>query len=105
MPELKLGTKFECFRCGTKFYDLGKSDAVCPKCGANPKDAAAEQSAAATQAARRKRKAEVVRVPVVVEEEEEAPETLDHLEEELEGADLGSPPVVEEEEEESDEEA
>ena len=40
MPELKLGTKFECFSCGTKFYDLGKSDPVCPKCGANQKDSA-----------------------------------------------------------------
>ena len=34
MPELKLGTKFECYNCGTKFYDLGKSESICPKCGA-----------------------------------------------------------------------
>ena len=34
MPEL--GTKYECEECGTKFYDLGKADAVCPKCGTSP---------------------------------------------------------------------
>jgi uncharacterized protein (TIGR02300 family) len=35
MPEL--GIKFECGECGTKFYDLGKPAAVCPKCGTAPK--------------------------------------------------------------------
>lgn len=35
MPEL--GTKYECEECGTKFYDLGKADTVCPKCGTDPK--------------------------------------------------------------------
>jgi uncharacterized protein (TIGR02300 family) len=28
-----LGQKHECPDCGLKYYDLGKSDAVCPKCG------------------------------------------------------------------------
>src|ERR1700682_5197024 len=37
MPDL--GKKFECFNCRTKFYNLGKPDAVCLKCGANQKDA------------------------------------------------------------------
>lgn len=32
MPDL--GTKHECSSCGVKFYDLGKSDPVCPKCEA-----------------------------------------------------------------------
>jgi hypothetical protein len=30
-----LGTKHECSACGAKFYDLGKPDPVCPKCGAD----------------------------------------------------------------------
>ncbi len=45
MSKVKLGTKYECFSCSTKFYDLGKALAVCPNCGAdqqNP-DALAEQ--------------------------------------------------------------
>ena len=72
MPELKLGNKFECFNCGTKFYDLGKSDPLCPKCGANQRDAAQHESPAVSQAARRKRKAEVSRGLEAVEDEEDA---------------------------------
>ena len=35
MPEL--GSKYQCQDCDTPFYDLGRPDAVCPKCGWNPK--------------------------------------------------------------------
>ena len=34
----KLGSKFTCFRCQAKFYDLGRPEPICPKCGANQKD-------------------------------------------------------------------
>jgi hypothetical protein len=61
MPEIKLGNKFDCFSCGTKFYDLGKSEPICPKCGANQKDASQSDSASASQASRRKRKVEVAK--------------------------------------------
>lgn len=37
-----LGKKFACFACNTKFYDFGKPEAVCPKCGASQKDAPAK---------------------------------------------------------------
>jgi hypothetical protein len=40
MPDL--GKKYECFNCGTKFYNLGKPEAICPKCSANQKDARAD---------------------------------------------------------------
>jgi hypothetical protein len=42
MPDL--GRKYECFRCHTKFYDLGRPEPVCPKCGANQKDAKADET-------------------------------------------------------------
>jgi hypothetical protein len=42
MPDL--GKKFECYSCGTKFYNLNKPEAVCPKCGANQKEARTEDS-------------------------------------------------------------
>lgn len=29
---VELGNKHECLNCGTKFYDLGKSDLICPSC-------------------------------------------------------------------------
>ena len=37
MPEL--GKKFNCYSCHTKFYDLGKPIPLCPKCGADQRDA------------------------------------------------------------------
>lgn len=92
MPELKLGTKYDCYNCGTKFYDLGKPEPVCPKCGANQKDAVSSESQAAGQSSRRRRKAETAK-PIDLDEEEtpvEAPELADDemVEPELAGADL-----------------
>ncbi len=37
MPEL--GRKYTCYSCHTKFYDLGKPIPLCPKCGADQRDA------------------------------------------------------------------
>ena len=70
MPELKLGTKHECFSCGTKFYDLGKAEPICPKCGANQKDVSSSETPAASQSSRRRRKAEISPKAIDVEEDE-----------------------------------
>lgn len=40
-----LGKKFTCFQCATKFYNFGKPDSVCPKCGTNQKAAPAKPKA------------------------------------------------------------
>lgn len=69
MPELKLGTKYECYNCGTKFYDLGKSDPLCPKCGADQRDSTQADSPAVSQSSRRRRKADVAK-PIDIEEDE-----------------------------------
>ena len=34
-----LGEKYVCFSCGKKFYDLGKPEPICPKCGADQREA------------------------------------------------------------------
>jgi uncharacterized protein (TIGR02300 family) len=40
MAKPELGTKRVCVACSTKFYDLQKTPAVCPKCGTEqPADA------------------------------------------------------------------
>lgn len=31
----KLGTKWNCFKCAARFYDLNKPEPLCPKCGAD----------------------------------------------------------------------
>lgn len=33
MPKPDLGLKRVCVSCGTKFYDMARSPALCPKCG------------------------------------------------------------------------
>jgi uncharacterized protein (TIGR02300 family) len=33
MAKPELGTKRICVSCSTRFYDLGKTPAICPKCG------------------------------------------------------------------------
>jgi uncharacterized protein (TIGR02300 family) len=101
MPELKLGTKYDCFSCGTKFYDLGKPEPICPKCGANQKDAGHGETAQVSQSSRRKRKADV---PKVVEIEEDEP-IADIADDEMVGPDLEEEDLgVDEEEEEIDDE-
>ena len=35
----KLGVKHTCFRCGAKFYDLFRPEPLCPKCGADQREA------------------------------------------------------------------
>lgn len=34
-----LGSKHLCYKCSSKFYDLKKPKALCPKCGADQADA------------------------------------------------------------------
>ncbi len=39
MPPKDLGTKHACFKCQTKFYDMKKPVPLCPKCGADQREA------------------------------------------------------------------
>ncbi|HET9554064.1 MAG TPA: FYDLN acid domain-containing protein [Anaeromyxobacteraceae bacterium] len=58
MPAKDLGSKHTCFKCGTKFYDMKKPVAICPKCGADQRESPAlkppaeKRSRAAAAAAR-----------------------------------------------------
>jgi hypothetical protein len=83
MPDL--GTKYECYSCGAKFYDMGRPEPTCPKCGANQKDAKRQELASESLHAKRKKREEVVARPP---EEEEVliggPADEDFPEEEIE---------------------
>jgi hypothetical protein len=39
-----LGTRYTCFKCGTKFYDMKKPVPACPKCGADQRESPALKS-------------------------------------------------------------
>lgn len=81
MPAKDIGTKYVCYKCSTKFYDLKKPDPLCPKCGADQRESPALKPA---PEGRRGRLAAVPKViePVEVEEVAEAPA---EEEEEVEG--------------------
>ncbi|MFL6202211.1 MAG: FYDLN acid domain-containing protein [Thermoanaerobaculia bacterium] len=100
MPEIKLGNKYDCYSCGTKFYDLGKAEPICPKCGANQKDASQSEASAATQSSRRKRKAEVAKVVDIDEVEPIA----DIADDEMVGPDLEDEDISADEEEDLEDE-
>ena len=55
MPDL--GTKHDCHGCGAKFYDFGRPQAICPKCGANQAEGKAAAPAADSAAKKRRRDA------------------------------------------------
>jgi hypothetical protein len=74
-----LGMKYECFSCGARFYDLGKPEAICPKCGANQKDAKRTESASEAAAAKRKRRDDVARLVDQPEEEVATPAAEDEF--------------------------
>lgn len=35
----RFGTKHTCYSCACKFYDMNRGEVLCPKCGANQKEA------------------------------------------------------------------
>jgi uncharacterized protein (TIGR02300 family) len=72
MPAKDLGSKHSCFKCSTKFYDLKKPVAICPKCGADQR----ESPALKAPPERRSRAAKAVE-PVLPEVDEVAEEELD----------------------------
>ncbi|MGC4117447.1 MAG: TIGR02300 family protein [Myxococcales bacterium] len=83
MAAKDLGTKYTCFKCGAKFYDLKKPEPICPKCGADQRESPALR---APEKGERKRRAAaaVVEEPAIEEEstdEEPAADEEDEAEE------------------------
>lgn len=76
-PAKDLGTRYVCWNCSTRFYDLKKPAPICPKCGADQRESPPKEpvkttprkAAAAARAA--EAEAEVEEKEEVVEEEEE----------------------------------
>jgi uncharacterized protein (TIGR02300 family) len=104
MTDIKLGNKYDCFNCGAKFYDLGKGTSVCPKCGADQKDAGDKNKPLMSQAVRRRRRAELAAPEEAEVEVADAEVAAIDGEDELVVADLDLGADEEEEEDEVDEE-
>ena len=69
-----LGTKYTCFKCGTKFYDLKKPVPACPKCGADQREAPVAKPQTARQQRAAAKEAEETEVPETAEAEAEEEE-------------------------------
>lgn len=71
-----LGSKYVCYKCGTKFYDLKKPVPACPKCGADQREApvAKPQTARQQRAAAKAEAAEEAEAPETAEAEAEEDE-------------------------------
>jgi uncharacterized protein (TIGR02300 family) len=80
MPAKDLGSKFVCYKCSTKFYDLKKPDPICPKCGTDQRESPALKPAGES---RRGRLAAVPKIVEPIEPTEEVAEG-ESEEEELE---------------------
>ena len=39
LDKAKLGARYTCYECGTKFYDMNRPKATCPECSADQVDA------------------------------------------------------------------
>jgi uncharacterized protein (TIGR02300 family) len=77
MPAKDLGTKYVCYKCSTKFYDLKKPDPLCPKCGADQRESPALKPASEG------RRGRLAAAPKVIEPiEPEEPEAAAEEEEE-----------------------
>jgi uncharacterized protein (TIGR02300 family) len=87
MPAKDLGSKYVCFKCGTKFYDLKKPEPLCPKCGADQRESPALKPAEKRRAAPRP---VAPPAPAAAAEEVEVEET-DEADEEAEAADEDEP--------------
>lgn len=83
MAARDIGTKYLCFKCNTKFYDLKKPEPICPKCGANQKEVGNKPSET-----RRSRLAAVPKlaVPVPVPDGDEEPAAEEDEDVEVEDA-------------------
>lgn len=71
----ELGNKHECLSCSTKFYDLGKSELICPKCGADQKELAEAGEGSTTKEKRKakpKKKAKTSKKKAAAKEKVEA---------------------------------
>jgi len=82
MPAKDLGAKHLCFKCQTRFYDLKKPVAICPKCGADQRDMPVVKAPPAEKRSRASKVVEPVADEVEVVETDEDVEADEELEDE-----------------------
>lgn len=80
-----LGSKYVCYKCGTKFYDLKKPAPTCPKCAADQREAPVIKPQTARQQRAAAAAKEAAEAELPAPEAEEAEDEEDEKEDEDEG--------------------
>ena len=81
LDKARLGARYTCFTCGTKFYDLNKPVPTCPECGADQREAPVRDVKALLSKGGRKR------APKVEVDDDAVPSSDDEDNEESDGDD------------------
>ena len=91
MAKPELGTKRVCVSCGTRFYDLTRQPAICPKCGTEQPIEQPRMKRAGGNVTDEKRRAKVIPVPGLEEADVEVETTEEEAEEDVleDTSDLG----------------
>jgi len=63
MDKNVLGTRFTCYQCGTRFYDLNRPEVTCPECGADQAQAPVKSTRDLIKSSKRRKKAKVEEEP------------------------------------------
>jgi hypothetical protein len=71
-PKSRLGTKYQCFSCAAKFYDLNKPEPTCPRCGVDQRDRPKETPKPKVPAPPRSRQRASPMAPLLDEEDDES---------------------------------
>lgn len=83
MVKPELGSKRVCVSCSAKFYDLGKTPAVCPKCATEQPAEQPRMRRAGGNVADEKRRAKVLPVPGVEDADVEVEVTDEDADEDV----------------------
>ena len=83
MAKPELGTKRLCVSCGTRFYDLTKQPAVCPKCGTEQPADQPRPRRTGGNVVEEKRRAKVIPVPGLEDAEVEVEAAEEEVEEDV----------------------
>jgi len=74
MAAKDLGTKYTCFKCGAKFYDMKRPEPLCPKCGSDQRETPSIKNPDKSERKRAARAVVETPEPVNEEVDEEAAE-------------------------------
>jgi uncharacterized protein (TIGR02300 family) len=106
MAKPELGTKRVCVSCSTRFYDLARQPAVCPKCGTEQPAEQPRMRRSSGNPNEEKRRAKPIPVPGLEEPDVEVEPAEEEAEEDVleDTSDLGDEPEIVEVEPEPGEE-